>query len=227
MVEFQRRCGDILAFTSLYRSVLACLGQEKLIKGEKAKQIHQPVRSETEISSDLAELALADLLVDSSSVNSLFEMASCELRDVQKEGLSALASVSAVSKENQAGLVKEVNTGQLVGILKDVLGSEDEEVCHTGAVLLANVCSQEKVRTPVVDDLTKTIVELMKKQASLANRDTKRQLASALCLLSESHAGQLKSVPDLQLTLEKYKESDDSVLRDAVCKALERLVSVN
>jgi len=35
LVEFQRRCGDILAFTSLYRNVLESLGQADLIKGPK------------------------------------------------------------------------------------------------------------------------------------------------------------------------------------------------
>lgn len=218
LVEFQRRCGDIIAFTSLYRNVLESLGKADLIKGSKKPASTAPPAEKPSAMPDLAELSLEELSLDAAAVQSLYEMAECELVDVQKEGLSALASVSVDSKANQAKLVGSQE--RVIRILESVLDSEDEEINHTGAVLLANVTTQPQIHQNVTEKLTSKIVSLMGSRVTLGNKDTKRYLARALLNLSNpNNIGELKKQKEfaaVKEVLDACRKLEDKILSDII-----------
>ena len=223
LVEFQRRCGDILAFTSMYRNVLESLQQADLIKGPKKAHASSvaatsSVEKPLEIPADLVELSLEELSLDAAAVQSLYDMAECKLVDVQREGLSALASVTVDSQANQAKLVGSQD--KIIRILNSALVSANEENNHYGAVLLANVSAQASVQKTLTEQLLPPIVDLMGACVTLANKDTKRYLARALLNLSSpENVGELKQSKDfaaVEKVLSVCLKLDDTALNGIV-----------
>jgi len=218
LVEFQRRCGDIFAFTSLYRNVLESLGKADLIKAPKKTHGATSSVKALELPADLDELSLEEVSLDAAAVQSLYDMAECELADVQLEGVSALASVTFDSQANQAKLVGVEE--RITRVLRSVLDSADEEINHTGAVLLANVSSQASIQKYLTEQLTTPIVALMGVGVTLANKDTKRQLARTLLNLSNpKNVGELKRSKDfaaIEEVLEVCLELDDKILSEII-----------
>jgi hypothetical protein len=232
LCEFQRRSGTVTDFVSFYCAMLDKLGDEHVARpytNVSAAPQPQTARANLMRSENQSEVVL-----DGDTIKSLCEMALGPGVEMQREACRALASVTS-SPENQELLWKFASTNNthavpcLLKVLTKVLTSGDDTAVRYGAQLLAHVAGHEKSRHQLLthDDLPGVVLALLDCPSALANRDTKRQLTSALGTLCHraEECELLKARQDTNAlsVLEKYRNCADVVLQANVTQVLTRL----
>lgn len=219
-VEFQRRWGDVVAFTTCYREARNTLGMAGMVHGFKRMSLTGPLKSPALHGLEELGLSSQPATIDPATVNSLYGMATCDMLDVQREGLCALASCTTAEHNQRALVESEDGRAELINLLKSRLVSVDDEVCHTASVLLANVCRQQEIRQQVAKSLTESITTLLNAPTSLSTRDTKRQVASALSLVAKTQAKELMEMADqlqaFEVALDTYSRDNDTAVRESI-----------
>jgi hypothetical protein len=204
LVEFQRRSGDVVAFSKFYSQFLATNSGSKCKQGA-AKQGVRAVATDS-----------STVTLDSSTVQTLVRMSSSECLDVQREGLRTLASCLA-SESN-----RKVLSSASPDFISSILSSSDEEVVRLGSVI-AKALSDTSLSPKTVSSIF-SLLSNSWDQNSLMARDIKRQLSQAVAVIASSQTDQLLSHPQISeyvSCLERYSCSADINTRTAANNALE------
>jgi len=198
LVEFQRRQGCVLAFSTFYADV------RKVMTG-KAASSASPGPSETPAG------------LDNVSVENLVRMASSPLADVQREGLRTLANC-ARTPSNRKLLLGSCS------FLSEVLSSSsDTEVVRLASELAGHMCSSPAKDALAVAESVFQALASQSSNSSLTGRSAKRSLAQAAAGYSQSHKKHFRQEKYVSC-LEKYSCSADERTRVAANSALDVLV---
>jgi len=129
-------------------------------------------------------MPLGSPVLDNSSVATLLSMAQSTLRDVSLEGIVTLAALSG-SRSNTTLLAQE-GCIQLIETLQSSLESQDFDTRYYSACLFRNMCNEKEFCSQAVGVLFSILARCLQspQQSELANRGTKRELASALTSLT-------------------------------------------
>jgi len=237
VVEFQRRSGDVVAFSNFYRATLQALGP--IVERPFATPaLSLPLVTSPGASAAKAQLPVAaqsgpgQVIIDESTQQCLLDMASSKDSDVQRESVRFLASASQ-NPTNQAKLASgKDKVPQLVGILGSLLASKDKEVVRCSAMLVANLAQQIAVRphllplTPQLLHLLDLVVPASSVNALLF-KEVRRQIARTLVALSATCKGELLKDASSRLAtlsvLDKQRFSNDESLRPLIDTTLANL----
>mmetsp|Transcript_9697 Transcript_9697/g.10973 ORF Transcript_9697/g.10973 Transcript_9697/m.10973 type:complete len:452 (-) Transcript_9697:231-1586(-) len=221
LVEFQRRSGCVVAFNGFYQDVVARLHDLvacELAVWQEGEEI--PIRREVEgpdciqgVPMSLDGLGAVEL--DQSCIQSLVGMAGSTHMDVQCEGLRALAGVSS-SDFNQQALTAEETANTIIQCLRDGLVQEGE-IGQWASLLLSHVTSgQFNLRSQSLE-LLESMAKILAAPSCLSNRATKRQVASAVAALAQTHSADLLASAHYSTLLEALSKAsschDDAQLQ--------------
>jgi len=210
LVEFQRRSGDVVAFSKFYSQFLA-MNSESKTKQEAAKQGTRAVAIDSSVASAVT--------LDSSTMQTLVWMSSSECLDVQREGLRTLTS--CLASESNCKVLSSASPD----FISSILSSPDEEVVRLGSVI-AKALSNASTSPETVSSIF-SLLSNSWDHNSLMARDIKRQLSQAAAVIVSSQADQLLHHPQYSeyvSCLERYSCSADVNTRTAANTALDELV---
>jgi len=212
LCEFQRRSGCVVFFNKFWRKTLGSLTNHSPTFPESVF----PVGATLDCSALPAGFADSSKnLLDVDTVNRLVAMASCDNVDVQREGLAALAAISQTT--SLAPVLP-----QLLPLLEKLMLDNDDELCRSACVFLANLCTFEECRDRVVSSLLTRMVDLLGEPGHIGRRDSKRHIARALYECSKTPCCEkalMKCVPMLQ----RFQTTQDSALQTSITGTLRQL----
>jgi hypothetical protein len=177
-VEFQRRAGDSMHFSEIYRAAKRALSENHLI--EKVK-VASSIRADTPAPPPLDQVVSVDQVKQ--TVKSLLVMVNSKHEDMKAQAMSALADITASDPKIQNMMVEcgalDAMVEELCSVTQDVgrcavtgvanLAHENESVCHkiheAGAV--------------------KTLLQLAKSEIPQTARESARLLANLGSMLGK------------------------------------------
>jgi hypothetical protein len=187
-VEFQKRNGDTRELSSVYHSVLWAMSDAGLVREPLSPRYR--TSEPTAMPTDL----VSDSVVVSNSIRGIFHMATSNMVDVQREGMSALATISSGDRSDRNLIFLEENyfpssdeiTSQpftLGAILEMGLSSADSRLVHATSVVASNVSDTYHPKE-LIDRLWPIALGVLQAPYSLETVDTKRQIATMLVNMS-------------------------------------------
>lgn len=212
LCEFQRRSGCVVSFNKFYRRCLADIAVHVRNNNEKqGSWLANLNRLEIQANEEPA------VQLDTATASNLIAMAGCDCVDVQREGAQALVGVCQHAI-NQAKLCEMQD--QVLPLLQKLLTSADVELCRSGCVLLSSIAGQEVLGQALAQQLCQAMCAVLDGPSSFERLDSKRQVVSALSLLSKSCPDKLQNtVP----ALKKFMHCEDASLKQPCLVALSNL----
>jgi len=221
VVEFQRRSGCVVAFTSFYRRVLAQLGgmvqclyvddlaasSKQQAQGQGSGLSVMPLPSMAFVGAPTAATGPGQVTLDETSVQTLLDMCLTDGADIKREAIRVLAQASAL-EQNQAfltssgsGAGKSDVAARVVEVITASLPSADREIGRCASLLLANLTQASlSFRARILPLVTTffTILQRLSEPAAttvggLLNKEIKRAVSKTLLLLSASNVRDIKS----------------------------------
>lgn len=233
LVEFQRCEGCTMAFNQMYKACLEAVSEHVVRKSCDTTGRADPceglcVDTEmTKIGLDAPSLKPCELSKE--TVTNLFEQAGCDFADMQREALYALANCCS-TQENQAVLAQQALEKQLE-LLTKTMDSEDDLVRENACLCLVNWCTEDVMRSQVAKNLLSSLFSVLELPGCLENRSSKRYVAQALQLVSQSHAKDLLASENSSQyiqTLERYKNyQSDPPLANYVTATLDQITGLS
>jgi len=244
VVEFQRRSGDVVAFSNFYRATIAALGPvverpyatpalslpAVTSPGATAARAALATMTPQPTSQGPTQAGPGQVVIDESTQQCLMDMASSKDSDVQRESVRFLASASAYpvnqQKLSEGGKDK---VPQLVDIVGKLLSSKDKEVVRCSTMLLANLAQSPTVRLPLVPLVPQLLqlLDLVVPSASvnaLLFKEVRRQIARTLVSLSSSCKKEILKDGNARLAvhsvLDKQRATNDEALRPLIDAAM-------
>jgi len=177
-----------------------------------------------------AKLPTQDVKLTADSFQTLFDMASSPLEDVQQEAMDALAKASD-SPDNQRVIVESECFPQLLELFAKVLTVQESDMGRCAAKVLSNLSQQQQARAQLIQRLNTVMGAVLEQDprdtwASLSLQDVKRQIAHALAQISETHAREIRtSNQSLKLisSLRKHLKSSDERTQNFARTALAQI----
>jgi DNA-binding transcriptional ArsR family regulator len=226
LVEVQRRFGCVVVFRRFYQQFLQALATEGVaipffpLKPAATTDL-QP--SPSQVTLDKTSL---DLLLRSLGNPSKFGTVSLE---TLRETLRVLANLSRTSQNKEVLVDAETDRSILFEILLSALKLPDGEVRRCSATLLNNIATLKTVRSELITKLATCMFQTLDNTSdvsvagfmsgSLMEKESQRQIAQALVMLTETHASEVVRQPNypyFQEVLDKHKTSSDELLRESV-----------
>jgi len=226
LVEVQRRFGCVVVFRRFYQQFLQTLATE----GTAIP--FSPLKPAT---TDLLQSSLSQVTLDKTSLDLLFRSLGNPSKfgtaslETLRETLRVLANLSRTSQNKEVLVDAETDRSILFEILLSALKLPDGEVRRCGATLLNNIATLKTIRSELITKLATCMFQMLDNTSdvsvagfmsgSLMEKESQRQIAQALAVLTETHASEVvrqSNYPYFQEVLDKHKTSSDELLRESV-----------
>jgi len=214
LCEFQKRDGCSKANMNTFHKVVEYLGQEVACPCTAQAQTVLPVF-------ELPALPSIDCVSESSIktarqsvLKHLAEMITTGFADQLK---NALAELVEISFSDSACLVDTLD----MGVITQLLASEDEDIVRCAALILANTVN---TITTNLGGLLDPLFEVLQCPASLVSADTKRHVSCVLAVIAQTHGADF-SGSHLR-TLARFSCAADDTLRNNINLVNNRLVPI-
>jgi len=151
------------------------------------------------------------------------------LRSLQAKAYLRPPNILARTSQNKEVLVAETDRSILFEILLSALKLPDGEVRRCSATLLNNIATLKTIRSELITKLATCMFQMLDNTAdvsvagfmsgSLMEKESQRQIAQALAVLTETHASEVVRQPNypyFQEVLDKHKTSSDELLKESV-----------
>jgi len=172
-VEFQRRSGDALHFSEMYRSVKRSLAGNHLIE-KLTKKEASSIRAEQPVAAPLDVQITVEQM--KATVVSLLKMAVSKEIDLKAQGMIALSDLTVSEPKIQQMMIE---TGVLTAMVDDLScqSSDVQRCCVTGIANLAH--ERDQVCHKVYEaGAVKTVLQLAKSETPQLARESARLLAN-------------------------------------------------
>jgi len=235
VVEFQRRSGCVVAFTTFYRRTLQALGSmvqslyvDDLAASNKQSGVStMPLPSLSFTVPPTSTTGPGHITLDEQSVNALLDMCLSNEADIKREALRVMAQASAI-EVNQIQMKKQDIATRIVEVITASLPSADREVGRCASLLLANLAQASLSFRLRLVNLMATMFTVLQRLAEpaattvggLLNKEIKRQVSRTLVLLSQTQIKELKAPSSLSARLglleQLAKDKDPTVASNVV-----------
>jgi hypothetical protein len=209
-VEFQRRSGDTLHFSEIYRAAKRMLAENQMIEKVKASSI----RPDTPAPPPLDGQVTLEQVKE--TVKALLQMVNSKYVDLKAHGMVALADLTASDPKIQKMMI---DSGALDSMLEE-LSCQSPDVHRCAITGIANLaCDREQVCHKIADaGAIKSLLQLAKSETPQIARECARLLANLGTTLG-------KKVVDAEFknTLKHIRGGRDSRAREYIAPLLELL----
>mmetsp|Transcript_24809 Transcript_24809/g.27471 ORF Transcript_24809/g.27471 Transcript_24809/m.27471 type:complete len:454 (+) Transcript_24809:139-1500(+) len=206
-VEFQRRSGDIIRFSEIYRDAKCVLSQDGHVVCEgPPSPVFVPFEAPP---LDLDEETMVTAEDTEETLNCLVSMAGSSFADVKSQAVQALSQLT-LSKDTQGIMIQ----GSAFELMVDSLSSNHEDIHRCAATGLANLVEgrADAAKSLQSKNAVPAFLALSRSDCTEVVRESTRALANMGAMLKSTLAGD-PPVPGLRESINQLVHSGDSKTR--------------